>query len=138
MAGTADPKTKTILVVDDDESINLYLETLLKRDGFNVLMAPKGDQALQLLKEGQKTVDLLILDLMMPNLGGYEVLKELEQDGYQRPPVFIVTAKILDEGTVELLRLESNVHDFWKKPLDSEVFRARVHDTLGTAPAARA
>ncbi len=130
-----DPSTKRILVIDDDNPTCLYFKTLLGFDGFQVETAGGGEDALKFLKSGAfHNFDLVILDLMMPGYGGYEVLKELQQPGYQDVPIFIETAHVLDQGTVELINSESNVHGYWTKPIDTKGFKAKVHEILGTEP----
>jgi len=129
------PQSKSILVVDDDETICAYFEVLLSKEGFNVFTLMSGKTALDRLKaRAFRKIDLVILDLMMPAPGGYEVLKELQNPDYQDVPIFIVTARALDPGSVSMLRLESNVKEFWKKPIDPAEFRKKLHDTLGTVP----
>lgn len=139
MSETFDPKTdpqrKTILVIDDDKPTCALFKVLLNRDGFDVEMAYSGEEALNLLKtDAYSQYDLVVLDLMMPRYSGYEVLKELQQPGYQEVPIFVATAHMLDQGTVDLINTESNIKGFWNKPLDSKLFRDRVHKLLGTVP----
>lgn len=129
------PDSRTILVVDDDRSICTLFETLLAQEGFQVVVESDGEAALNLLKsDAYHQYDLVILDLMMPNYGGYEVLRELQQEGYQNVPIFIVTARALDPGTIEMIRSESNVVEFLRKPLEPSEFRSKVHEHLGTVP----
>ena len=129
------PDSKTILVIDDDRPTCLYFKTLLEFDGLHVETAFGGEEALNLLKsEAHQQFDLVILDLMMPGYGGYEVLKELQQPGYQDVPIFIETAHVLDQATVDLINSESNVHGYWTKPIDTKEFKTKIHELLGTAP----
>ena len=130
-----DPGGKTILVVDDDKSACAFFDTLLSRDGFEITIENSGEDALDLLRsDAYQKFDLLVLDLMMPGYGGYEVLKEMQQGDYQKIPIFIVTARALDPGAVEMIRNESNVHEFWRKPVDPIEFRRKIHVTLNTVP----
>ena len=129
------PESKTILVVDDDRVACAFFETLLSRDGFQVEVVHDGESALNLMKsDAYHKFDLVILDLMMPRYGGYEVLKELQHGDYQSVPIFIVTARALDDGAVEMIRTESNVQEFWKKPVNAMEFRRKIHVALGTLP----
>lgn len=135
MVEETDPESKTILVVDDDETVCGFFEMFLSREGFKVAVVMSGKAALDKLKARiYQKIDLVILDLMMPAPGGYEVLKELQQSDYQDVPIFIVTARALDDGAVSMLRLESNVREFWRKPVDSQRFKQKIHETLGTTP----
>ncbi len=130
-----DPAGTTILVVDDDETICAFFEALLMREGFRVVTADNGKSALEKLKDkASRKIDLVLLDFMMPAMGGYEVMKELQQADYQNVPVFIVTARELDPNSLAMLRLESNVREFFRKPVDQAELRKRVHDALGTLP----
>ena len=132
----ASPRTKTILVIDDDKPTCEYFEALLKAEGFRIKTANGGEAAMRQIKSGpENQFDLVVLDLMMPKYSGYEVLKELQQVAYRNIPIFIATAKVLDQGTVELLNSESNVRGFWAKPIDSKIFKAKIHEILGTTSA---
>ena len=129
------PESKTILIVDDDETITTFFEMLLSREGFKVIPVNSGKSALEKLKAKiYRKVDLVLLDLMMPAPGGYEVLKELQKPDFQKVPIFIVTARALDQGTVGMLRLESNVVEFFNKPIDPTDFKKKLHQHLGTLP----
>ena len=129
-----DPGLKTILVVDDDETVATFFEMLLIKEGFQVAVSQSGQAALTRLKKGGRAFDLIVLDLMMPAPGGYEVLKELQRLDYQKVPIFIITARTLDSGTIAMLKLESNVKEFWKKPIDPADFKKKVHEYLDTTP----
>ena len=133
---STEPKSKRILVIDDDKSICFFFRNLLALDGFQVAACLSGLQAMDKLKSGPLP-DLIVLDLMMPKYGGYEVLKELQQDLYQAIPVVIVTARTLDRETVAMMMSESNVSDFFAKPVDSKKFKSRIHEILGTTPPAQ-
>ena len=130
-----DPQSKTILMVEDDETVTTFFEVLLSREGFKPVVANSGESALDKLKAKiYRKIDLVLLDLMMPAPGGYEVLKDLQAPGYQNVPIFIVTARTLDSGTVGMLKLESNVLEFYKKPIDPKDLVQKVHQHLGTVP----
>ena len=134
-AGPSDPRSKTILIVDDDETVSAYFEMLLSREGFKLAVANSGKAALEKLKsKAYGKIDLVFLDLMMPAPGGYEVLKELQSPDYQRVSIFVVTARTLDPGTVNMLKLESNVLEFCAKPIYSTELLEKVHRHLGTVP----
>ena len=127
--------SRTILVVDDDETVSTFFEMLLTREGFKTVVVNSGQSALDKLKAKLfRKIDLVILDLMMPAPGGYEVLKELQQPDYQNVPIFIITARTLDSDTVGVLRMESNVLEFWKKPIDAAELLKKIHQHLGTVP----
>jgi DNA-binding response OmpR family regulator len=83
---------KTILAVDDDPDILALEEKILKREGYEVLTAPSGAKAIAVMKTGKK-IDLILLDVMMPNINGFEVSQWVRGESEQRIPVVFVTAK---------------------------------------------
>ena len=126
---------KTILMVDDEKTICALFSAMLSAEGFNVKMAYNGKTALDMIKANPPDhFDLIILDMMMPGYGGYEVLKELQQTEHKDIPIFIMTARQLDSGTIEMLQSESNVSEFWSKPVNTKKFKSRVHFLLDTSP----
>lgn len=126
-----DPSSKLVLIVDDDETIIEYLITLLRKEGFRIKSAMDGKIALKRVRE-EKT-DLILLDMMMPNAGGYEVLKPLQSDEETRSiPVFVISAKISDRSTWELIQQEPNVKDIIPKPIRPFQFIQKVHNILNT------
>jgi CheY-like chemotaxis protein len=135
-SSTSDPQSKTILVVDDDKLTCAFFKNLLSSEGFEVKTAFSGRYAFNLLKtDSSRPLDLIILDLMMPKCSGYEVIKELQGEPEHRNiPVFVVTARTLDPGAVEMIRSESNVSGFWPKPVETQKFKSRIHEVLGTVP----
>ena len=127
------PRNKTILVVDDDETICEFFQALLSKDGFNVVSAHNGNAALSLLKQSKTSpVSLIILDLMMPDPDGYKVLLEL-QEKLSEVPIVIATSRSLEKVTLEKMRKESNVKSFWQKPIHPRKFKQEIHRILGTA-----
>jgi DNA-binding response OmpR family regulator len=81
-----------ILIVDDEPSIVLSLEFLMKREGYEVSVAPDGEEALQTL--ARRTPDLVILDIMLPRLNGFEVCQQIRADARWRGiKVVMLTAK---------------------------------------------
>ncbi|MDF2533036.1 MAG: heme response regulator HssR, partial [Clostridia bacterium] len=79
-----------ILLVDDNEKIRKLMEIYLKQEGYHVLHAENGEKALEVLVE--TNADLIILDIMMPKMGGYDLTKEL-RDAQFNMPILMVTAK---------------------------------------------
>ena len=108
---------KTIAVIDDDVYIGDLLQELLRREGYRVLRAYSGTEALLLLKE--KQADLILLDLMLPGLSGEELLPRL-----QGTPVIVLSARGDVQGKVQLL-LDGAV-DYITKPFDTAELLARV------------
>ena len=132
MPDKEEPKDKRILVIDDDESICLYLETLFEREGFQVQVCNNGEEGVHFVKK--TPVDLIVLDWMMPVLSGFEVLKLLQSDEHKNIPVIVITARVTDDTTADMIRQEMNVVDFVAKPIKHEYLLARMHQILNTAP----
>jgi DNA-binding response OmpR family regulator len=84
---------KTILAVDDEPDILALVEKILKREGYEVITASNGANAIAMLKTGKK-IDLILLDVMMPNINGFEVSQWMRgSESEKRIPVVFVTAK---------------------------------------------
>ena len=112
---------KTILIIDDDMHIGNMLQELLEREGYGVLRAYSGTEALLLLS--QKTPDLVLLDLMLPGLSGEEVLPKIKNI-----PVIVVSAKIDVQDKVDLLL--GGAADYVTKPFDTKELLARISVAL--------
>ena len=112
-----------ILLVDDDRELTSLLKELLEMEGFNVVLATDGEQALKLL---DATIDLLLLDIMMPRKNGIETLKELRQNF--QTPVIMLTARGSDLDRV--LGLELGADDYLPKPFNDRELVARIRAIL--------
>ena len=108
---------KTIAVIDDDIYIGNLLEEILSKEGYSVVRAYSGTEAVLLLSQSKP--DLILLDLMLPGLSGEEVLKKIKNI-----PVIILSAKADISNKVELLL--SGATDYITKPFDSEELLARI------------
>lgn len=108
---------KTIAIIDDDIHIGNMLEEVLRKEGYDVLRAYSGTEALYLLS--QKTPDLVLLDLMLPGLSGEEVLPHI-----QGIPVIVLSAKTDVQNKVNLL-LEG-ASDYLTKPFETSELLARI------------
>lgn len=118
---------KTIAVIDDDVPIGDLLEEILTREGYGVLRAYSGTEALYLLS--QHKPDLVLLDLMLPGLPGEQVLPKI-----QGIPVIVLSAKAAVQDKVDLLL--SGAADYITKPFDTKELLARITVQLrGSAPA---
>lgn len=116
-----------ILVVEDDQEINRLLCRLLEQNNYCPIPALNGLEALQTLE--QETVDLILLDLMLPGLHGEQLLAEIRRAG--TVPVIIVSAKTNMEGKVELLR--QGADDYITKPFYTGEILARIQACLRRA-----
>jgi CheY-like chemotaxis protein len=129
MPELADPKTKSVLIVDDDESMLNLLEILVKRDGFQIDLARTGDEALEKLKRHQ---DALILDLMLPGTtSGFAVLKKLREWTTPPPPVIVVTAYVSHKEVQEVQK-DPNVALFLSKPINQNKLLEALHRVMHT------
>lgn len=116
--------SKTILVVDDMESLRTLVKSYLTQEGFRVVTAANGRQALFVAR--QERPDLVILDLMMPELGGYEFITAYAREG--DAPIIILTAKV--EESDKVLGLELGADDYLTKPFSMRELAARVRAVL--------
>jgi DNA-binding response OmpR family regulator len=121
----------TILLVDDEESVQKLLTYPLERDGFRVVSARDGEQALARFAE--EDVDLVVLDLMLPRLDGLEVCKRLRAQS--SVPIIMLTAR--DDELDKVLGLELGADDYITKPFSIREFRSRVRALLRRAAAPR-
>jgi DNA-binding response OmpR family regulator len=116
--------SKTILVVDDMESLRTLVRSYLTQEGFRVVMAANGREALFVAR--QERPDLIILDLMMPELGGYDFINAYAREG--SAPIIILTAKV-DESD-KVLGLELGADDYLTKPFSMRELTARIRAVL--------
>lgn len=115
---------KTILVVDDKESLRKMVKSYLVQEGFRIVTASNGREALFVAREEKP--DLIILDLMMPEMGGYDFIRVFGRDN--ETPIIILTAK-LEEGD-KVLGLELGADDYLTKPFSMRELTARVRAVL--------
>jgi DNA-binding response OmpR family regulator len=125
------PDSSTILLVDDEDSIQKLLAYPLEREGFRVLQARDGEEALE--RFASERVDLVVLDLMLPKLDGLEVCKRLR--AISEVPIIMLTAR--DDELDKVLGLELGADDYITKPFSIREFRSRVRALLRRASAPR-
>jgi DNA-binding response OmpR family regulator len=128
------PDSSTILLVDDEDSVQKLLTYPLERDGFRVVSARDGEEALQ--RFAAEPVDLVVLDIMLPKLDGLEVCKRLRAES--SVPIIMLTAR--DDEFDTVLGLELGADDYITKPFSIREFRSRVRALMrraGTAHRAR-
>jgi two-component system response regulator MprA len=116
----------TILVVDDDQAVRDALRRALMMQGYSVELAADGQEALTTLANGS-LVDLLILDVLMPNVDGIEVTRRLRADG-SAVPILMLTAR--DQISDRVAGLEAGADDYLVKPFALEELVARVRALL--------
>ncbi|OGS40651.1 MAG: hypothetical protein A2506_12470 [Elusimicrobia bacterium RIFOXYD12_FULL_66_9] len=126
------PSDKMVLLVDDDESLLDLMSHVVKKEGFRIDRAVDGAEALK--KVAALGPDLLILDMMLPGMGGYEVVREMQSRGFGAVPVVIVTGRQMDRQSIDLIRQESNVAEFMEKPVRPVALVSLIHRILKTQP----
>ncbi len=121
------PNPSTILLVDDEDSIQTLLTYPLERDGYRVVQARDGEEALE--KFAEEDVDLVVLDVMLPKLDGLEVCKRLR--GESTVPIIMLTAR--GDELDKVLGLELGADDYITKPFSIREFRSRIRALLRRA-----
>jgi DNA-binding response OmpR family regulator len=125
------PDSSTILLVDDEDSVQKLLAYPLEREGFRVLQARDGQEALD--RFASEHVDLVVLDVMLPKLDGLEVCKRLRAES--EVPIIMLTAR--DDELDKVLGLELGADDYITKPFSIREFRSRVRALLRRVAAPR-
>jgi two-component system, OmpR family, response regulator len=126
-----DSSSSTILLVDDEESVQKLLAYPLEREGYRVVQARDGAEALT--RFAAEHVDLVVLDIMLPKLDGLEVCKRLRATS--SVPIIMLTAR--DDELDKVLGLELGADDYITKPFSIREFRSRVRALLRRAAAPR-
>jgi DNA-binding response OmpR family regulator len=117
---------KQILVVEDEQPILQFLQRGLTYKGFDVLTATAGAEVLSLI--AVYGPDLVLLDILLPDMSGIEVCRALRVAGRRNLPILMLTAK--DERSYKILGLESGADDYITKPFDFEELVARIRAAL--------
>src|SRR5215471_14114195 len=120
-------ESSTILLVDDEEAVRKVLTFPLERDGYQVVQAADGEEALA--RFGDQPVDLVVLDIMLPKLDGLEVCKQLRSRS--SVPIIMLTAR--DDELDKVVGLELGADDYITKPFSIREFRSRVRALLRRA-----
>jgi DNA-binding response OmpR family regulator len=119
--------SSTILLVDDEDAIQSLLTYPLERDGYRVVQARDGDEALRRFSEEE--VDLVVLDIMLPRVDGLEVCRRLRAES--TVPIIMLTAR--DDELDKVLGLELGADDYITKPFSIREFRSRIRALLRRA-----
>ena len=120
----------TILIADDEKEIRDLLRLYLEKDGYRVLEAENGLSAVSLLE--QEEIDMALLNIMMPKLDGYQVLKQIRERS--NIPVMILSAKNQDSD--KILGLDLGADDYLSKPFNPMEAMARINSTIHWGPKA--
>lgn len=118
--------TKTILIADDEALIRKLVKDFLKREGFNLLEACDGKEALDIFNENKDTIDLVILDVMMPIYDGWSVCRNIRN--ISSVPIIMLTAR--SEETDEVFGFDLGADEYITKPFSPNILVARVKAVL--------
>ena len=115
-----------ILVVDDESRMRKLLNDFLAAKGYHILEAEDGEKAIEVFEENKNKIKLILLDVMMPKLDGWSVLRKIRQDS--NVPVIMLTAR--GEEQDELFGFELGVDEYISKPFSPKILVARVEAIL--------
>ena len=116
----------TVLVVDDESRMRKLIKDFLVQKEFQVIEAEDGEKALEVYQENQKEIGLILLDVMMPKLDGWSVLRQIRQES--KVPIIMLTAR--GEEQDELFGFELGVDEYISKPFSPKILVARVEAIL--------
>ena len=116
----------TILVVDDESRMRKLIKDFLNAKGYKILEAEDGEEALQIFEKNEKSISLILLDVMMPKLDGWSVLRQIRQTS--NVPIVMLTAR--GEEQDELFGFELGVDEYISKPFSPKILVARVEAIL--------
>lgn len=116
----------TILVVDDEERMRKLIKDFLNVKGYKILEAEDGEKALEVFELNKEKIDLVILDVMMPKVDGWTVLRKIRQES--KIPVIMLTAR--GEEQDELFGFELGVDEYVSKPFSPKILVARIEAIL--------
>ena len=117
---------KCILIVDDESRMRKLIKDFLKAKGYCILEAEDGEKALQVFEQNSEKIDLILLDVMMPKLDGWSVLRQIRQTS--QIPIIMLTAR--GEEQDELFGFELGVDEYISKPFSPKILVARVEAIL--------
>ena len=115
-----------ILVVDDEARMRKLIRDFLAAKGFSILEAEDGEKALEVFEENKNKISLILLDVMMPKLDGWSVLRQIRQES--KIPIIMLTAR--GEEQDELFGFELGVDEYISKPFSPKILVARVEAIL--------
>ena len=118
---------ESILVVDDEDRMRKLIKDFLTNKGYNILEAEDGEKALEVYQQNQSKIMLILLDVMMPKLDGWSVLRQIRQSN-KEVPIIMLTAR--GEEQDELFGFELGVDEYISKPFSPKILVARVEAIL--------
>lgn len=116
----------SILIVDDEERMRKLIKDFLKQKSYNTIEAKDGEEALKVFTENESKISLILLDVMMPKLDGWSVLRQIRQTS--KIPIIMLTAR--GEEQDELFGFELGVDEYISKPFSPKILVARVEAIL--------
>ena len=116
----------TVLVVDDESRMRKLIKDFLSQKQYKILEAGDGEEALKVFEENQNSINLILLDVMMPKLDGWSVLRQIRQTS--KVPIVMLTAR--GEEQDELFGFELGVDEYISKPFSPKILVARVEAIL--------
>lgn len=116
----------SILIVDDEERMRKLIKDFLKQKSYNTIEAKDGEEALKVFTENESKISLILLDVMMPKLDGWSVLRQIRQTS--KVPIIMLTAR--GEEQDELFGFELGVDEYISKPFSPKILVARVEAIL--------
>ena len=117
----------TILVVDDESRMRKLIRDFLIQKNYNILEAEDGEKALKVYEENKEKISLILLDVMMPKLDGWSVLRNIRQEN-KKLPIVMLTARAEEQD--ELFGFELGVDEYIAKPFSPKILVARVEALL--------
>jgi CheY-like chemotaxis protein len=119
-----------ILIIDDDKEFSGLAAAYFSRQGHTVTLAGGGREGLA--KAASAGPDMILLDIMMPDMNGIEVLRELNSDPETSGiPVLVLTGKYIDPGMSDIFAQERNYRGVIAKPVDFDLLKRRIDEALG-------
>ena len=115
-----------ILVVDDEARMRKLIKDFLVQKGYHIIEAEDGERALEIFEQNKNKIDLILLDVMMPKLDGWSVLRQIRQES--KVPIMMLTAR--GEEQDELFGFELGVDEYISKPFSPKILVARVEAIL--------
>mgnify|MGYP003376114552 FL=1 len=115
-----------VLIVDDEQRMRKLIKDFLVAKGFSILEAENGEKALEVFEEKKNKINLILLDVMMPKLDGWSVLRQIRQES--KVPIIMLTAR--GEEQDELFGFELGVDEYISKPFSPKILVARVEAIL--------
>ena len=117
----------TVLVVDDESRMRKLIRDFLIQKNYNILEAEDGEKALKVYEENKEKISLILLDVMMPKLDGWSVLRNIRQEN-KKLPIVMLTARAEEQD--ELFGFELGVDEYITKPFSPKILVARVEAIL--------